>query len=124
MSDEFRVLGVDHVTITTPDELRDEVVTWYRECLGLQPVDPPDGYDGAWFRAGNQEIHITVDPHNPPKTAHFCLIVDDFDRAIDALRGAKCHIEQAREVPGRKRLFTRDPAGNSLELAVITEVNA
>jgi catechol 2,3-dioxygenase-like lactoylglutathione lyase family enzyme len=123
---EFSILGVDHVTVTAPEELESEVVTWYRECLGLEPVEKPEGSrsSGAWFRAGSQEVHISVDPHNPPRSAHFGLRVDDFDAVIDRLRNARCHIEQARPIPGRHRCFTRDPAGNSIEIVNIQEESA
>jgi hypothetical protein len=43
---------------------------------------------------------------------------------IDRLRDAKCHIEQARPIPGRHRLFTRDPAGNSIEIVSVQEESA
>ena len=114
-----KVVGLDHVAVTAPHELEDEVVSWYRTVLGLEQVDkPPEaGVTGAWLRAGDQEVHISIDPQNPSQKPHFCLIVDDFDGAVDALRAASCHIEQASAIPGRRRFFTRDPAGNRLEIA-------
>ena len=123
---EFSVLGVDHVTVTTPEELEPDVVEWYRDCLGLESVPKPEGTHGggAWFRAGDQEIHVSIDPHNPPRSAHFGLRVSDFDAVIERLRQAKCHIEQARPIPGRHRCFTRDPAGNSIELVSVEEEEA
>jgi catechol 2,3-dioxygenase-like lactoylglutathione lyase family enzyme len=115
---DFKVLGMDHVTITTPEELEDEVVTWYRSCLELEQLAKPEGSrpGGAWFRVGSQEVHVSIDPHNPPQAAHFSLVVEDFDAAVARLRGEGCHIEQARTIPGRRRCFTRDPAGNSIEI--------
>ncbi|MGH2693956.1 MAG: VOC family protein [Actinomycetota bacterium] len=123
---EFSILGVDHVTVTTPEELEPDVVAWYRECLGLEPLEKPEGSPegGAWFRAGNQEIHVSIDPHNPPKSAHFGLRVNDFEAVIDKLRKANCHIEQALPIPGRHRCFTRDPAGNSVEIVSVEEESA
>jgi predicted enzyme related to lactoylglutathione lyase len=57
-----------------------------------------------------------LDEHNPPKTAHFCLVVDDFQSAVDRLRESGCHVEQAMPIPGRHRFYTRDPAGNRIEI--------
>ena len=115
---DFHVLGVDHVQVTTPEEFADDVVDWYQSCLGLEKIDKPEGTRpmGAWFRAGRHEIHVSVDEHNPPKTAHFGLVVNDFDAVISRLREAKCHIEQASTIPGRRRFYTRDPAGNRIEI--------
>jgi catechol 2,3-dioxygenase-like lactoylglutathione lyase family enzyme len=114
----FTFVSLDHVNVTTPEELEEEVVTWYRECLGLEQLDKPGGTHnaGAWFRAGDHEVHIAIDEHNPPRVAHFGIVVDNYDAVIDQLRAAKCHIEQAREIPGRHRFFTRDPAGNRIEI--------
>ena len=118
MTDKFKVIGLDHVNVTTPEELEQEVVEWYQSCLGLERLDKPGGTSpsGAWFRAGDQQVHISIDLHNPPKQAHFSLIVTDFNGVIECMRDAGCHIEQAREIPGRHRFFTRDPAGNRIEI--------
>jgi hypothetical protein len=43
-------------------------------------------------------------------------VVSDFHGAVERLREAGCHLEQARPIPGRERCFTRDPAGNLVEL--------
>ena len=118
MTNKFKVIGLDHVNVTTPDELEQDVLEWYESCLGLERLDKPDGTaaSGAWFLAGDQQVHISIDVHNPPKQAHFSLIVTDFDGVIECMRDAGCHIEQAREIPGRHRFFTRDPAGNRIEI--------
>ncbi len=114
----FEVVGVDHVQVTAPEELVEDTCEWYRSCLGLDEMTKPQGTRplGAWFRAGNQEVHVSVDEHNPHKTAHFGMVVTDFAAAVDRLRGSGCHIEQAGEIPGRHRCYTRDPAGNRIEI--------
>ncbi|MGH2755826.1 MAG: VOC family protein [Actinomycetota bacterium] len=114
----FQVRGVDHVHITTPEELEKQVIDWYTDCLGLERVEKPEGTwpKGTWFSAGGQEIHVSKDEHNPPKEGHFGLVVDDFPAAIEVLRANGCHIEQASNIPGRHRCYTRDPAGNRIEL--------
>ena len=115
---DFTITGLDHVNVTTPDELEAEVLEWYEHVLGLEPMGKPPGSRprGGWFRAGDSEVHISIDPQNPPKSPHFCLAVDDLDGTVEVLRAAGCHIEQAAEIEGRKRCFTRDPAGNRIEL--------
>ena len=113
---EFR--GLDHVNVTAPEELIDDVLDWYANCLGLDPMDKPDGTGeaGGWFRVGEQEVHVSVDPHNPLHDAHFALVVDDYRSVVDVLREGKCHIEQATPISGRHRFYTRDPAGNRIEI--------
>lgn len=118
MTTNARVLRFDHVNVTTPEELEADVIGWYENCLGLERIAKPDGtHDaGAWFQIGEAQIHISRDEHNPHKAAHFCLQVEDFQAVVERLREASCHIEQAGVIPGRHRLFTRDPAGNRIEL--------
>ena len=115
---DFTVTGLDHVNVTTPEELEAEVLEWYAAVLGLERIEKPAGSRprGGWFSAGDKEVHISIDPQNPPKSPHFCLTVDDLDATVASLRGAGCHIEQAAEIEGRRRCFTRDPAGNRIEL--------
>lgn len=112
--------------MTTPAEFEAEVVAWYRDCLRLQDVDKPEATrpGGAWFRAGEQEIHVSIDEHNPHKTAHFGIVVTDFAAVIERLRVAGCHIEQASSIPGRHRCYTRDPAGNRIEISHVDEEQA
>ncbi len=119
----FKITHLDHVNITAPEDLQEEVLGWYESCLGLDRIDKAEGTSsaGAWFRAGDQQVHVSLDEHNPPKTAHFCLVTDDFEAAVERLRDAGCHIEQARPVPGRHRFFTRDPAGNRIEIMSFDE---
>ena len=115
---EFSVVGLDHINVTAPAELEGEVLDFYSGCLGLERIDKSQGTRsaGAWFRAGPVEIHVSIDEHNPQKAPHFGLVVSDFSAALARIREAGCHVEQARPIPGRERCFTRDPAGNLVEL--------
>lgn len=117
MSGSLSVTRLDHVHITTPEELETEVIAWYESTLGLERIEKPEGTQprGAWFSVGEQEIHVSRDEHNPPHLSHFGLEVEDLDGVIEVLRSAGCHIEQATRIPGRRRFYTRDPAGNRIE---------
>ena len=119
----MKVVALEHVSITSPEELVDDVLAWYENSLGLERIEKPPGTReaGGWFRAGDQQIHVTLDEHNPPKKAHFGIVVDDFGNIVERLRAAGCHIEQASKVPGRRRFYTRDPAGNRLEIITIED---
>lgn len=126
MSPQFRVLGLDHVDVTAPVELEAEVVEWYQSCLGLTRIKKPEGTrpKGAWFELGPDELHVSVDEHNPPQTAHVGIVVDDYELVIRHLREFGCHIEQASAIPGRRRFYTRDPAGNRIEIGFVEETSA
>ena len=117
----MRVLLLEHVSVTSPEELEEEVTAWYRDLLNLQEMEKPSGTraKGAWFQVGDQQVHVTIDEHNPAKVSHFGIVVDDFEEVVERLRSAGCHIEQASPIPGRRRFYTRDPAGNRVEIISI-----
>lgn len=119
----LELLGLDHVTVTAPAELEAEVIDWYEKVLGLEQIRKPEGTGekGAWFSLGGSQLHLSQDPHNPPRRAHFAIHVGDFNGAVEHLRGHGCHIEQAKEIRGRHRFFTRDPAGNRIEFFTLDE---
>ena len=47
---------------------------------------------------------------------HFAVVVDDYDRTLDRLRGAGFDPEPRDEHWGAPRAFVLDPAGNRVEL--------
>jgi catechol 2,3-dioxygenase-like lactoylglutathione lyase family enzyme len=112
------VRTVDHVTVAAPRPLETAVVEWYAQTLGLERLDKPEGTSssGAWFRAGAVQIHVTIEPEPAERVGHFGLVVEDFDAVVEHLRATGSDIEAARTIPGRSRCYTRDPAGNKIEI--------
>jgi catechol 2,3-dioxygenase-like lactoylglutathione lyase family enzyme len=112
------VRAVDHVTVAAPRELEDAVVGWYSDALGLQRLPKPEGTSssGAWFRAGDSQVHVTIEPELAERVGHFGVVVDDFEVTVEHLRSVGSDIEEARPIPGRSRCYTRDPAGNTIEI--------
>jgi hypothetical protein len=48
--------------------------------------------------------------------SHFGLVVDDFDGVLRRLRGSGAPWEDQADIFGGRRGFTRDPAGNRVEI--------
>lgn len=118
------VLSLHHANLTFAPELEAETVRFYVETLALRTLPKPQGRrsQGAWLRVGAAEIHLSPDtPGRAEQSAadrHLCLIVADLDAAEARLCAAGAPIEQDPRPPvGYRRLFTRDPAGNRLELS-------
>ena len=118
------ILALHHANLTFPPELEAETVRFYVETLGLEPLPKPQGRrsQGAWLKVGGAEIHLSPDaPGRAEQLAadrHLCLVVTNLDSAEAPLRAAGAPVEDDPRPPvGYRRLFTRDPAGNRLELS-------
>ena len=56
----IRVHNIDHVTIVVKD--LEVSCRFYAEVLGMTPQVRPDfGFPGAWFQAGNTQIHMNLE---------------------------------------------------------------
>ncbi len=117
-----RVLGLDHVLLAIPAEAAaSERARWfYGEVLGLAELPKPEplaARGGMWYRCGDRELHIGLDPHfQPGAKAHPALLVSDLDALVARLEAAGLRVVSDAEIPGFRRRYTYDPAGNRLEL--------
>lgn len=118
------VLALDHVNITCTQDEEAATITFYEAVLGLERLPKPESQrpSGAWFRIGAQQIHLSLDaPGRDAQMAasrHVCFRVADLDAMEKTLREAGAPIAgDQRPIAGIRRFFTRDPAGNNVELA-------
>jgi predicted enzyme related to lactoylglutathione lyase len=71
---------------------------------------------GAWFRAGSHELHVSEhEPFAPAKKAHPAFEVDDLDELARRLTEAGAKVRWDERLPGARRFYSFDPAGNRLE---------
>ena len=98
---------------------------FYEGVLGLETIDRPDlGLAGAWYRAGEAEVHLIekpegVDAGSPPDRLspianHQAFAIDDYEAALEALRGHG--LEVIETGPERGQMWVADPDGNVIEL--------
>ncbi|BAY43542.1 glyoxalase/bleomycin resistance protein/dioxygenase [Scytonema sp. HK-05] len=119
--------GVNHIQITSPPEKEDATVFFYSKVLGLEEIPKPEpikAFGGAWYSLGDIQIHVTVEknPDNETSRRHICYQVHDlnaFGQHIEA-HGVEIFPDQ-NPIPGCKRFFLRDPAGNRIEIAEFTQ---
>ncbi len=112
----MKCLRLTHVNLRV-DRL-ESALPFYGKVLGLEPIvrGEKEGL-GAWFRVGDSEIHLTEDDTpQPVSKRHFALDVDDLAQARRAVVEGGALIEKEEE--GR-RFWTRDPAGNRIEIAQV-----
>lgn len=114
---DVRVLALAHVNVEVTDLQR--ALAFYRQ-LGLTEI-PRGGTpnrEGSWLRIGDgRELHLSVAPAKSPSQAHFAVLVDDLVTARALFEELGVAIEPARDLPGLRRFFVRDPDGNRVEIA-------
>jgi catechol 2,3-dioxygenase-like lactoylglutathione lyase family enzyme len=114
------VLGLDHVQVAGPPGCEDDARSFYGGLLGLEEIPKPAGVagsGGAWFRCGEQELHVGVEPgFRPSPKAHLSFLVagDSYDELREKLRSRGVVVDDDR-IEGVRRFFARDPWGNRLE---------
>ncbi|HEX6047654.1 MAG TPA: VOC family protein [Gemmatimonadaceae bacterium] len=130
----MRILTLHHVSLPVSDLERAK--HFYETVLGLEPIPrPPFDFDGAWYRAGDRDVHLIVadrkatlrtgkgiDSHD----VHFALRVANLEDALTHLerhgytRDARDKHQRIRVQLAGKAGFPQihllDPDGNVVEL--------
>jgi len=114
------IFAIDHVQIAAPRALEAETLRFYREVLALSEIPKPEELrvrGGAWFQAGNLQMHVGIDPEPSPKSKrHVCFLVSDLARAKQQVQAHGVPIEEESVAEGLARFFIHDPAGNRIEI--------
>lgn len=94
----------------------DDARRFYAELVGLTEIERPEtmGGTGAWFRAGAQELHVSEhEPFAPATKAHPAFELAGPE--LDALAAKLGEVQWDERLPGARRFYAFDPAGNRLE---------
>ena len=129
----YVVSSVHHVALPVTDLARAK--RFYAEVIGLRELPrPPFDFAGAWFAAGDSQVHLIVSPNQTfrgdrpldTKDVHFALRVSSYRAAIEQLRAHGYTADAAdasfrtREQPhataGFPQVFVLDPDRNVVEL--------
>jgi catechol 2,3-dioxygenase-like lactoylglutathione lyase family enzyme len=112
------ITGLDHVQVAAPPNCEHEARAFYGGLLGLAELEKPEplrSRGGAWFQAGEQQLHVGVQEDFRPATkAHPAFRVDALDELAERLVTAGVPVHYDDAIPGR--FYTEDPWGNRLEL--------
>jgi catechol 2,3-dioxygenase-like lactoylglutathione lyase family enzyme len=113
---------LDHVQVSAPPGCEDAARRFYAGLLGMTEVPKPPGLvegGGAWFRAGDAELHVGVsDDHTGAAKAHPAFGVDRGELAALASRLDRSGSEVVwdRRISGVPRFYVLDPFGNRVEI--------
>ena len=114
------IIGLHHVQLAAPPGAEPAMRAFSAGTLGLtEPAKPPApaGRGGVWLRGPGIEVHIGVeDGFRPARKAHPGVLVHDLDALAGRLRAAGHNVRADGLLPGYRRFYAEDPAGNRLEL--------
>ncbi|HEY8810441.1 MAG TPA: hypothetical protein VIM28_10510 [Solirubrobacterales bacterium] len=116
------ILGIDHVQLAAPPGCEDEARRFFAGVLGLTEIEKPPSLavrGGAWFVAGNQQIHVGVEEgFVRASRAHPALLVEParLEEMAGNLAEAGAPVAWDDELAPLRRFYTADPWGNRIEL--------
>jgi catechol 2,3-dioxygenase-like lactoylglutathione lyase family enzyme len=115
------IKGLDHVQIAAPPGCEEAARWFFGELLGLTELGKPEPLSdrgGVWFGAGDQQLHVGVEPgFSPARKAHPALRVapGSLDELALRLTGAGVEVRWDETLEGVSRFYSDDPWGNRLE---------
>lgn len=94
---------------------------FYIRVLGFTEIPKPPELakrGGAWFQAGNVQLHLGVEADfRPARKAHPAFVVDDLAAILVLAQNAGCEIDTSQPaLDGYNRAHVFDPFGNRIEL--------
>jgi len=98
---------------------------FYGEILGLPEIERPDfGFPGAWYQAGEIQLHLIVAPTGvdvgarpakiSPVAGHLAFEIEDYEKVREALAARGIELVGLGAQVGQ--MFVQDPDGNVIEL--------
>jgi catechol 2,3-dioxygenase-like lactoylglutathione lyase family enzyme len=117
-----KVTRFHHVSVNCNSATLDEMVSFYEGLLGLDSKERPEipGIPGHWFDVSDQELHVVGAPAQgsgiDSTGNHYCVAVEDLDKAVAELEDRKIPYERAVQGAGTVQIWINDPAGNTIEL--------
>lgn len=111
-------MKLHHVNLVCGPGTVDATAVFWRDVFGLTdlPRQGRSGRPGAWLDAGSFELHLSERDELAHSDAHLAVAVGDVAAVRAACHAAGAEWEDAPALFGEGRGFTRDPAGNRIEV--------
>lgn len=118
--------SVDHISFSVTDLERSR--RFYEDVLGLVEIPRPDmgRLAGAWYRAGDSQVHLVARPEGVdvgaspgglnPLANHQAFGIDDYEKCLEFIESRG--IDVLETSPEQGQMWIRDPDGNVIELIV------
>ena len=118
----MKITKFHHVSVNCQDAPLSDMVSFYDGLFGLDSKERPEipGVPGHWFHVDDQELHVVGAPPRGSSIDstgnHYCVAVEDLDKAILELEDREIPYERAVQGAGTIQIWINDPAGNTIEL--------
>lgn len=112
--------GLHHIQLAIPSGGEDASRAFWVGAMGMAETAKPPvlaARGGCWFRSGQLEVHVGVEPEFRPATkAHPAILVTDLAALATRLETHGIAVTWDDNFPGYHRFYASDPFGNRLEL--------
>ncbi|MFW3460132.1 glyoxalase [Streptomyces microflavus] len=119
MTASVGLAAVDHVQLAAPPGSEGALRAFYAGALGMTEIPKPPvlaARGGCWFAAGPVQLHLGIEQDfRPAKKAHPGLRVTGIVEYAARLETYGVEITWDGDLPGHRRFYAHDPAGNRLE---------
>ncbi|MFF6995617.1 VOC family protein [Streptomyces sp. NPDC008313] len=121
------LIAIDHVQLAAPPGSEGVLRAYYAGVLGMTEIPKPPALaarGGCWFEAGAVQLHLGIENaasgggeggFRPAKKAHPGLRVTGIDAFAARLAAHGAAVTWDDDLPGHRRFYSEDPAGNRLE---------
>ncbi len=116
---KIRFNRLNHVQVCIPPGAEDAARAFYGGLLGLREIEKPEVLKprgGLWYEIADVQLHIGVEPAQPPSKRHPAFEVEDLEAARAHLAAGGVRVKPEPSIPGAHRLSFFDPFGNRIEL--------
>ena len=115
---QVRCRHIDHVQVCIPPESEAAAREFYGGLLGWTEVAKPESlmsHGGMWYRSGEVEVHIGLDPVMERTKGHPAFEVKGLAGIRRYLESRGIKLKEEPLIPGRERFSFKDPWDNKIE---------
>jgi catechol 2,3-dioxygenase-like lactoylglutathione lyase family enzyme len=115
----IKIKRLHHIQICIPPGFEDDARRFYTDMLGFEEIEKPKALKpngGLWYKMGDSEMHIGIEPEIYPSKRHPAFEVEDVSAAWKFLKSKNITVNEETAIPGQKRISFLDPWKNKIEL--------
>jgi catechol 2,3-dioxygenase-like lactoylglutathione lyase family enzyme len=113
------IVSLDHVQLAAPPGSEEALRAYYGGLLGMTEIAKPPvlaARGGCWFASGSVVLHLGIEEgFRPARKAHPGIRVRGIAAFAARLTDAGAPVTWDQDLPGHRRFYSYDPAGNRLE---------